>query len=209
MKIISDKRKLIKIIKGQMNLGFVPTMGAIHKGHISLIKKSTSLCAQTLVSIYINKPQFNKKSDFQKYPRTLKKDMSILKKNKVDILYLPQTKEIYPKGRNRKIKVHFFAKQLCGKFRPNHFEAVIDVIDKFIKIIKPNKIFLGKKDMQQLKIVDEFVKRNKINTKIIGCKTIREKNGIACSSRNFLLSSDQKNIASNIYKLFAIKDGII
>ena len=93
------------------------------------------------------------------------------------------------------------SKKLCGKSRPGHFESVVDVIDKFIKIIKPNKIFLGKKDMQQLKIIEEFINKNQINTKIIGCKTIREENGVACSSRNFLLSTNDFIIASRVYKL--------
>ncbi len=203
MKIISNKKKLSKIIQGQKNLGFVPTMGAIHKGHLSLIQKCLSLCDKTLVSIYINKPQFNKKNDYQQYPRTLKNDISKLKKNRVNFLYLPSTKQIYPKGVNKKIKIHNFGKKLCGKNRPGHFEAVTDVIDRFIKIIKPSKIFLGEKDLQQLKIVEEYIKRNNIKTKVIKCRIIRERNGIAYSSRNFHLSSDQKNISSKIYKLFS------
>ena len=205
MKIIFNKKKLIRILKAQKNLGFIPTMGAIHEGHISLIKKSTLLCNFTLVSIYINKPQFNKKKDYFKYPRTLRKDISLLKKNKVDFLYLPTTKQIYPSGINKKIKIHPFGKQLCGKHRQNHFEAVADVVDRFIKIINPAKIFFGNKDMQQLKIIEEFVKRNKLKIKVVGCNIIREKNGIACSSRNLLLSSEQKNIASKIYKLLKKK----
>ena len=97
--------------------------------------------------------------------------------------------------------ISFFSKKLCGKFRPGHFEAVVNVIDRFIKIIKPNKIFLGEKDMQQLKIIEEFINKNQIKTRVIGCKTIREKNGIACSSRNFLLTPNDINIASKVYKL--------
>ena len=201
MKTISNKNKLIKFTHYEKNLGFVPTMGAIHQGHISLIKKCVSQCEKTIVSIFINKPQFNRKSDFQKYPRLLKKDISILKKFKVDYLYLPSVNQIYPNGRNKNIKISSFGKKLCGKFRPGHFEAVADVIDRFIKIIKPKNIYFGEKDMQQLKIIEHFVKKNHIKTQIIGCKTIREKNGMAYSSRNFLLSSKEKKIASRIYKL--------
>ena len=200
MKIISNKNKLIKITNNIKNLGFVPTMGAIHKGHISLIKASNKKCKKTLVSIFINKPQFNKKKDFKRYPRTMKKDIKKLNKYKVDFLFVPSFKEMYPSGVNKKIKVISFSKKLCGKFRPGHFEAIADVIDRFIKIIKPRKIFLGEKDMQQLKILEAFVKKNYPATKIIACKTIREKNGIAISSRNTLLSNTEKNAASNIYK---------
>jgi len=201
MKIIFNKKKLYQILKRQNNIGFVPTMGAIHKAHIYIIKKSISLCNKTIVTIFINKPQFNKIIDYKKYPRNIKKDISILKKFKVDYLYLPSKKQIYPYGYNKKIKISSFSKKLCGKFRPGHFEAVVDVINRFIKIIKPNKIFLGEKDLQQLKIIEEYVNKNKIKTKVIGCKTIREKNGVACSSRNFSLSAKDIKIASRIYKL--------
>jgi pantoate--beta-alanine ligase len=176
-------------------------MGTIHQGHISLIKKCISQCEKTIVSIFINKPQFNKKSDFRKYPRLLKKDISILKKFKVDYLYLPSVNQIYPNGRNKNIKISSFRKKLCGKFRPGHFEAVVDVIDRFIEIIKPRNIYFGEKDMQQLKIIEHFVKKNHSKTKVIGCKTIRDKNGVALSSRNFLLSIKENQIASKIYKL--------
>ena len=118
----------------------------------------------------------------------------------MDYLYLPSVNQIYPHGRNKNIKISSLGKKLCGKFRPGHFEAVADVIDRFIKIIKPKNIYFGEKDMQQLKVIEHFVKKNHANTKIIGCKTIRDKNGVALSSRNFLLSIKEKRIASKIYK---------
>jgi pantoate--beta-alanine ligase len=201
MKIILSKKKLIQILKEEEDLGFVPTMGAIHKAHIYIIKKSISLCKKTIATIFVNKPQFNETNDYKKYPRNIKKDISILRKSKVDYLYLPTTKQIYPSGPNRNIKISSFGKRLCGKSRPGHFKAVVDVIDRFIKIINPNKIFLGEKDMQQLKIIEEFINKNQIKTKVIRCKTIREKNGVACSSRNFLLSKNDFIIASKVYEL--------
>ena len=201
MKIILSKKKLIQILKEEENLGFVPTMGGIHKAHIYIIKKSISLCKKTIVTIFVNKPQFNETNDYKKYPRNIKKDISILRKSKVDYLYLPTTKQIYPSGPNRNIKISSFGKRLCGKSRPGHFKAVVDVIDRFIKIINPNKIFLGEKDMQQLKIIEEFINKNQIKTKVISCKTIREKNGVACSSRNYLLSRNDFIIASKVYEL--------
>ena len=134
MKIFLNKNKLIKFIKNEKNLGFVPTMGSIHLGHISLFKKSILQCNKTIVSIFINKPQFGRKIDYQKYPRTIKKDISMLKRLKVDYLYIPSNDQIYPKGVNKKIKISPFGKKLCGKFRSGHFEAVADVIDRFIKI---------------------------------------------------------------------------
>jgi len=201
MKIILSKHKLIKILEKEKNIGFVPTMGGIHAGHISLINKSISQCSKTVVSIFVNKPQFNRNDDFKRYPRSLGKDILKLRHSKVDYLYLPKTKQMYPIGYNKKIKISSFSKKLCGKSRPGHFEAVVDVIDRFIKIINPNKIFLGEKDMQQLKIIKEYINKNKIKTKVVGCKTIREKNGVTCSSRNLLLSANDFIIASRVYKL--------
>ena len=205
MKIFSNKNKLLRFIKNEKNLGFVPTMGSIHLGHISLLKKSISQCNKTIVSIFINKPQFERKIDYQKYPRTLKKDILILKKLKVDYLFIPRHNQIYPNGPDKRIKISSFGKKLCGKFRSGHFEAVADVIERFIKIINPKKIYLGEKDMQQLKIIEHFVKKNYNRIKVIGCKTIRECNGVACSSRNFLLSSEEKRIASKIYEVIVNK----
>ena len=201
MKIISHKNKLIKLIKKEKNLGFVPTMGCMHAGHLSLVKKSIKQCTKTIVSIFVNKAQFNRKSDFQKYPRVLNKDKFMLRKLKVDFLFYPTEKQIYPSGPNKNIKIDAFSKNLCGKNRPGHFESVVDVIDRFIKIIKPKKIYFGEKDMQQLRILEHFIKKNHPYTKIISCKTVREKNGIALSSRNNLLTVDQKITASKIFKL--------
>jgi len=205
MKIFSNKNKLIKVIKNEKSLGFVPTMGGIHLGHISLIKKSRSQCKKTIVSIYVNKPQFNNKDDFRNYPRELKKDIKLLKKSKVDYLFTPPDKEVYSTDQNKNIKISSLSKKLCGRFRPNHFKAVVDVVERFIKIIKPSKIYLGKKDMQQLKILESFIYNNYRNIKVVPCNTIRENNGIPYSSRNFLLSAREKKIASYIYKLVKLK----
>ena len=201
MKIFLNKKDLIKYAHNEKNLGFVPTMGAFHKGHISLFKRSISESSKTVVTIFVNKPQFNRNSDYKNYPRNLKRDISILKKLKISYLYIPTNKQIYPNGINKRIKISPFSKRLCGKNRPGHFEAVADVLDRFIKIIKPKRIYLGEKDMQQLKIVELFFKKKHKNVRVVGCKTKREKNGLACSSRNFLLTNKEKYIASKIYKL--------
>jgi len=201
MKIFSNSSDLIKFINNETNLGFVPTMGSLHVGHVSLIKKSISQCNKTVISIFVNKPQFNNKGDFRSYPKTLRKDIFMLKKFKVDYLFSPKEKEIYPNGVNKKIKVNSIEKNLCGKFRPGHFKAVVDVIERFVKIIKPNKIYLGEKDFQQLKIIEDYLRKKKNKVKIVPCKTMREKNGIPYSSRNSLLTKNEKIIASKIYRL--------
>ena len=201
MKIILNKNEIKMSFHNNRNLGFVPTMGALHNGHKSLILRSLKECDKTIVSIFVNKPQFNRKSDFKKYPKTLDRDILFLKKLNVNYLFLPSFKEIYPSGTNNKIIIISFEKKLCGRFRPGHFRAIVNVINIFLKIIKPKKMYLGEKDMQQLKIIEAYVKKKMIKTKVISCKTIREKNGIPYSSRNLLLSKKEKNLASKIYKL--------
>jgi pantoate--beta-alanine ligase len=200
MKIFYSKKKLEKFIRYEKKLGFVPTMGGIHLGHISLVKKSIHECKKTIVTIFVNKQQFNNKRDYENYPRTIKKDIFLLRKAKVDFLYLPKSKEIYPDSLNKKIKISSFSKKLCGKNRPGHFESVADVLHRFIKIINPHKIYFGQKDMQQLKIMEHYIKKNFKNIKVVGCKTIREKNGLALSTRNSKLSYNNKKIAVKIYK---------
>ncbi len=199
MKIFYNKKDLTSALNYEKNVGFIPTMGALHKGHISLIKKSRLQCNKTILSIFINKPQFNKSNDFKNYPRNLRYDINLIKKNKVDYLYIPNSKQIYPRGRNKKIKINSFHKKLCGKFRPNHFHAVVDVVSRFVKIINPKKIYLGEKDFQQLLIIKDYFKKEKINTEVIMCKTVREKNGIPYSSRNLRLTDNEKKIISKTY----------
>ena len=135
MKIVLSKNKLIKYIYKEKNLGFVPTMGALHLGHLSLIKKCKSQCDKTIVSIFINKPQFHRINDFKNYPRTFKKDIKKLRDLKIDYLYLPSNNQIYPNGHSKNIEISSFGNKLCGKTRPGHFKAVVDVVDRFVKII--------------------------------------------------------------------------
>ena len=199
MKIFKDKHILQKEISKTKGISFVPTMGGLHKGHISLIKQSKKSKFKTLVSIFVNPKQFNKKSDYRSYPRSTKKDQKKLKNLKVDYLYIPTIKDIYGFKPREKVFLDKFSKKLCGRFRRGHFEGVLNVVNRFIEIIKPRYIFLGKKDYQQLYLIKKHIEKRKIKSKIIECKTIRESNGIACSSRNLNLSKSQKKIASNIF----------
>jgi pantoate--beta-alanine ligase len=199
MKIFKDKHALQKEILKTKGTSFVPTMGGLHKGHISLIKQSKKSKFKTLVSIFVNPKQFNKISDFRSYPRNTKKDIKLLKKLKIDYLYIPTFKDIYGFRPKNKVFLDKSSKKLCGKFRKGHFEGVLNVVNRFIEIIKPRYIFLGKKDYQQLFLIKKHIEKKKIKSKIIECKTIRENNGIACSSRNLNLSKSQLKIASNIF----------
>ncbi len=199
MKIIRNIIDLKKTIKNIPNLGFVPTMGGLHKGHLALINKSIKKSSKTLVSIYVNPTQFNKKKDFEIYPRRINKDLKILKKYDINYVFIPKTKEIYSNIKKKKLDIHDKKKVLCGKFRKGHFEGVINVIDRFLKLINPKYIFLGEKDFQQLFLIKTFVKK-KYKVKVIPCKTVRDNNFVALSSRNSLLSKKDLNTASQLAK---------
>lgn len=197
MKIFKQRILLQKKIIQEKSLSFIPTMGGLHKGHIRLIKIAKNRFKSVIVSIYINPKQFDSKKDFNKYPRKLNKDINLLKKLKVNYLYIPNYSDIYSFETKNKIHLHKFSKKLCGKKRKNHFKGVINVVNRFLEIIKPKYILLGKKDFQQLFLIKKHIEKNKINTKIISCNTVREKNGIACSSRNYNLSKNEILILSN------------
>jgi len=209
MKILLDNSSLFESLRPFNDLGFVPTMGGIHRGHLSLINKSNRLCKITIVSIFINPKQFNNKKDLKSYPRNINKDLQILKKTKkVDFVYLPRFKDIYKDKNKSKIKLNKKDKILCAKYRKGHFEGVLDVMERLTKIINPKKIFMGEKDFQQLHLVKKRIEK-KFKAKIIPCKTIRDKNNIALSSRNFLLKKLNLEVAANIYKqLVNIKKNI-
>ena len=200
MKIFKNKKKLSSEISDLKNIAFVPTMGSLHRGHISLIKKAKKKSNQVLVSIFINPKQFNSKQDYKKYPRKLNEDIKILKKIKINFLYLPTYRDIYMFKPKNKIYLDNFSKILCGKFRPFHFIGVVNVVNRFLEIIKPRFLYLGLKDFQQLSIIKSHVIKNKIKTEIVDCPTIREGNGMAISSRNLKLTKNQLINAGKIYK---------
>jgi pantoate--beta-alanine ligase len=199
MKILLNIVDLNKATNKINNLGFVPTMGTLHKGHISLIRESQKKCKKTLVSIFINPTQFNNKTDYSSYPKNLKKDLNILKKMNVNYVFTPSVKDVYNYKRLKKITLKKVDKILCAKYRKGHFEGVLDVMDRLIKLIKPKKIFMGEKDFQQTYLIRKFIK-NRYNSKIICCPTIRDKNMIALSSRNSLLNKENLKKISKISK---------
>ncbi|MDA9609126.1 pantoate--beta-alanine ligase [Candidatus Pelagibacter sp.] len=202
MKIILNNSVLSKTLGPFNDIGFIPTMGGIHEGHISLIKRSIKSNKKTIVSIFVNPKQFNNLKDFNSYPANIKKDLAILKKiKKLDYVYVPTFKDVYANKRKSNIKIKKKYKILCAKFRKGHFEGVLDVMNRLTKLIRPNKIFMGKKDFQQFFLVKNFVE-NKFNTKVIGCKTIRNINKLALSSRNFLLRKNELNEVEKISKNF-------
>ena len=199
MKTLSNNIDLNEALFGVSNIGFVPTMGSLHDGHISLIKKSLKISNKTIVSIFVNPKQFNNKKDYKKYPRNIKKDLKILKKLKVDLVFLPKIKDIYKYRNKIKIKLNKQDKILCAKYRKGHFEGVIEVMTRLTEMVNPSKIFMGEKDFQQLLLVKRYVEKN-FKSKIISCKTIRDKNKLALSSRNILLNKNNLNKAGKVAK---------
>ena len=199
MKILLNNSDLNEALYDVSNLGFVPTMGSLHKGHISLIKKSLKECKKTIVSIFVNPTQFNNKNDYKRYPRNNKKDLSILKRLKVNFVYLPKKEDLYFYKKTPPIKINKNNLILCAKYRKGHFEGVLDVMERLTKIIKPQKIYMGEKDFQQLYLVRKYI-QNKYKSKIIQCKTIRDKNKLALSSRNLLLNKAELFKAGKIAK---------
>ena len=209
MKILLDNTSLFKSLRPFNDLGFVPTMGGIHKGHLSLVNKSKKQCKKTIVSIFLNPKQFNNKNDLKSYPSNIEKDLQILKNSKkVDFVYIPKFRDIYKNSKKSKITLNKKDKILCAKFRKGHFEGVLDVMDRLTNIINPKKIFMGEKDYQQMYLVKNFLEK-KYRTKIISCRTKRDSNKVALSSRNLLLNKSNLSLAGEIYKkLINVKKNI-
>ena len=202
MKIILNNSNLRKTLGPFDDIGFVPTMGGIHEGHISLIKKSIKFTKKTIVSIFVNPKQFNDIKDFKSYPSNIKNDLSILKKiKKLDFIYIPKFKDIYENKKQSHIRIKKKDKILCAKYRKGHFEGVLDVMSRLTILIKPKNIFMGEKDFQQLFLVRNFIEK-KFNTKVIGCKTVRNNNKLALSSRNLLLNRQELIKVEKISKKF-------
>ena len=190
MIIIKSINKLKKEVNFKARIGFVPTMGSLHRGHLSLIESSKKRMEKTIVSIYVNPTQFNNKKDFIKYPRNIKKDIKLLKKMKVDYVFIPNFKDIYNKKNKKKFKISNSDKILCANYRKGHFEGVLGIINSLLKLIKAKYMFLGEKDYQQIYLIKKFIKK-KFKIKIISCKTIRNNNLVAYSSRNVHLNKNE------------------
>lgn len=202
MKIFHKKSDLIdalsKLRESKSSIGFVPTMGALHSGHLSLIKKSLQNNKITVVSIFINPTQFNNTADLTAYPKNLNEDCKLLKSLSNDIIvFAPEIQEIYKDGMlTNEYDFNGLDKYMEGEFRNNHFQAVATVVELLLDIVEPNSAYFGEKDYQQLKIISCI----KTNVNIIGCSTLRDKNGLALSSRNNRISLSSIEIASNIFK---------
>ncbi len=189
-------------LKPNSTLGFVPTMGALHDGHLSLLEKSMKENSVSVISIFVNPTQFNNPEDLKKYPRTLEKDVEKIKtvSSKI-IIYAPSVDDIYEgKTVSQQFNFEGIENQMEGKFRPGHFDGVGTIVKRLFEIINPTNAYFGEKDFQQLQIVKKLVEIEKLPVKIIGCPIFREKNGLAMSSRNERLTQEERNEASIIFK---------
>ncbi|MFT3945517.1 MAG: pantoate--beta-alanine ligase [Agriterribacter sp.] len=198
-----DLSKYLKTQAAQeLSTGFVPTMGALHEGHISLVKTAKNSSDVTIASIFVNPTQFNDPKDFKLYPKTLEKDIHMLEKAGCDVLYLPDAEDLYPGG--LPVKEHYdlgyLETVLDGKFRPGHFQGVCQVVSRLLFAVVPNQLFLGQKDYQQYLVIKKLVDLLNIKTEVIVCPTFREADGLAMSSRNMRLSPEQRINATGIYK---------
>lgn len=206
MKIFEESKNLKSAIKKlktkELTIGFVPTMGALHAGHISLIKSCKSQTDITICSIFVNPTQFNDKTDFEKYPATLENDIHLLEKSGCDILFIPSVEEMYPKGfaNSNKINFSFLANTLEGEHRPGHFDGMAQIVEKLLTIVQPDFLFMGLKDFQQQLIVSKLIQVRKLGTKLIAIDTKREKDGLAMSSRNVRLDKKNRTLAAEISK---------
>ena len=199
MEIVSDKNTLISLLnKNRSSVrGLIPTMGNLHKGHLDLVYKSTLDCAYTVVTIFVNPLQFGPNEDFHKYPRTIEEDIGILKESNVDLLFAPSVNEMYGEDKEEQVIVAVprLSEILCGENRPGHFDGVTTVVAKLLNLISPTYAYFGQKDWQQLALVKTMVEQLDMQTKIVGIKTTREKDGLAISSRNQYLTKEERSIA--------------
>jgi len=190
--ILSDKRK-----EG-LSIGFVPTMGALHQGHLSLVEQAGEKTGFVVVSIFVNPTQFNDKGDLERYPRDLQRDVDLLTPTASGLVFAPEPEEIYPEPDTRQFNFGLLEQVMEGKFRPGHFNGVAQVVSRLFDIVEPDKAFFGQKDFQQLAIINEMVRKLELPVEIIPCPIIRESDGLAMSSRNMLLTSDQRKNAAHI-----------
>jgi len=188
------------------SIGFVPTMGALHKGHVSLISEAKKSADVVIASIFVNPTQFNNPEDLLKYPRTIEKDTEMLNKAHCDALFLPTVEEIYPTSEKGHWDFGLLTSSLEGHFRPGHFDGVLTVVKKFFEIIMPDKAFFGEKDFQQLSLIQKMADFERLNVDVVNCPIVREEDGLAMSSRNMRLSDVERKRSLAISRaLFNVK----
>ncbi len=203
MLAVSDIRSLRQVLEAQNSVVLVPTMGNLHEGHLALVKLARQRASYVVVSIFVNPLQFAVHEDFDRYPRTLEEDKSKLGDVGVDIVFTPTNSELFPQPQRFYLELPTIADDLCGKFRPGHFRGVATVVLKLFNIVQPQAAVFGKKDYQQLHIVQRLVSEFNLPTEIIAGETTRAADGLALSSRNFFLNESERDQANALYKVLS------
>jgi pantoate--beta-alanine ligase len=202
-KRVADLQKYIKSLKTKgLDIGFAPTMGALHAGHTSLVEQAKQKCDVTVVSIFVNPTQFNDTKDLDKYPRTPERDLELLAEAGCDVVFMPPASEVYPHGNTPSVKYDFgkLERILEGEFRPGHFDGMAQVVSRLLDIVQPNQLFMGQKDFQQLAVVARMLELQKSKIQLTSCPIIREKDGLAMSSRNVRLTETDRPLAALIHQ---------
>jgi len=188
-------------------IGLVPTMGALHEGHTALVKRARQECSRVIASVFVNPKQFGPKEDYQKYPRNLEKDAEKLAAVGADVLFAPETADVYPDGFRTYVHVEGISERLEGRSRPGHFRGVATVVLKLFEIVQPHFAYFGRKDAQQVRIISEMARDLNLDADIVVCPVVREADGLALSSRNAYLSADERKAATVLHRaLVAARD---
>ena len=213
MKVIKSLTEMMEFSQEISNkgksIGFVPTMGYLHEGHLSLIRKAKEENDVVVVSIFVNPTQFGPNEDFNKYPRDEKGDTEKIEREGVSVVFIPDASEIYPEGFQTYVEVEELTKNLCGIFRPTHFRGVTTIVLKLFNIISPQRAYFGKKDYQQFRVIEQMCKDLNLNIKIIPCPIVREEDGLAMSSRNKYLTEEERIDATILHKALTMGKEII
>ncbi|TCK04504.1 pantoate--beta-alanine ligase [Phorcysia thermohydrogeniphila] len=190
-------------------IGFIPTMGYLHDGHMSLVERARKENDVVVMSIFVNPVQFAPGEDFERYPRDIERDKKIAQEKGVDYLFVPEVSEMYPEGYSTYVEVEGITEVLCGAKRPGHFRGVATVVTKLFNIVKPHRAYFGKKDFQQLKVIERLVRDLNFDVEVIGCPIVREEDGLAMSSRNVYLSPEERESATSLYRALKLAKELI
>lgn len=207
---IKDMKELAgKYLKEGKTIGFVPTMGFLHEGHLSLVKRARKENDIVVVSIFVNPTQFGPNEDYESYPRDLDRDLKLLKGLNVDVVFHPSVEEMYPRDFSTYVEETKLSRYLCGKSRPGHFKGVCTVVLKLFNIVHPTKAYFGQKDAQQFRVIRRMARDLNIDVELVECPIVREPDGLAMSSRNIYLSRDERSQALALYKSLKLAENII
>ncbi len=202
-------QRVAEQLRSEGRVGFVPTMGALHQGHLKLMEVARERCDRLVVSIFVNPIQFGPKEDYRFYPRDLQRDLRLVKQVGADVVFYPDVKEMYPKGYATYVEVEGLTRYLCGRSRPGHFRGVTTVVAKLFNIVKPHLAVFGQKDAQQAFVIKRMVKDLNYDIEVLVVPTVREKDGLAMSSRNVYLNSKEREEAPVLYRALKLAEGLI